>query len=648
MIFRLFKTLFLYTTLLLLISSLYTPSIKTQSKIIENKAINENYNLYNCSEIPNNNLNKKYTIESSIISKIISNYDKKKLTRYENIGIMNSSWPMYCHDIQHTGRSPYSTVDTWDEIWTTETNGPIEGGPVISDDGTIYAGAYRLYAFYSNGSEKWNIDLVGWIVSCPAIDENGTIYVGTTGGGDNYMYAIKPDGTIKWQYPVSNVKSSPVISNDDLIIFGDTDNWMIRALYPNGTLKWGYQANHVIYSSPAIGNDGTIYFGCHDTFLYALYPNNGSVKWKYQTGNWIRVSPCIADDGTICVVSLDNYLYALNPDGSLKWKTYMGEAGTSPTIGQDGTIYAGYTTLHAINPLNGSVKWTYHMGGYMRGGTPCNSIDGTIYVGTHIDHYDGEIIALYPEGSLKFRKSIDAVESPPAIDSDGIVYIGSSDEDHIGYLHAFGRCELEADAHGPYIGIVNESIQFTGLAKGGYQPYEFCWNFGDNNISYHQNPTHVYNNAGNYTVTLTVTDDNDTTAIDITYALIRESNDPPNKPTITGETQGYIDESYEYTFTTTDPDDDDIWFYIEWGDDSNTGWIGPYNSGDVVTKSHTWDEEGVYTIRAKAKDIFDEESEWGTLEVTMPVNQQISYEHPFLSRFLKQLPNALPIIKNMI
>ena len=38
---------------------------------------------------------------------------------------------------------------------------------------------------------------------------------------------------------------------------------------------------------------------------------------------------------------------------------------------------------------------------------------------------------------------------------------------------------------------------------------------------------------------------------------------------------------------------------------------------------HTWDEEGTFIVQAKAKDIFDAESEWGTLEVTMPLNQNI-------------------------
>jgi hypothetical protein len=82
---------------------------------------------------------------------------------------------------------------------------------------------------------------------------------------------------------------------------------------------------------------------------------------------------------------------------------------------------------------------------------------------------------------------------------------------------------------------------------------------------------------------------------------------------------GKVGTSYPYTFTSTDPEGDEIRYYIEWGDESNSGWLGPYSSGEALSLSHTWDDRGTYTIRAKAKDIFDAESDWGTLEVTMPV-----------------------------
>jgi len=422
--------------------------------------------------------------------------------------------------------------------------------------------------------------------------------------------------------------------------------YRVYALNPDGTEKWHYTTGYKVSSDPAIGDDGTIYIGSGDSYLYALYPN-GSLRWRFKTGDEIHGHPSIADDGTIYIGSNDEYLYAVYPNnGTEKWRfdTHWGLYG-NPSIASDGTIYVGTDKLYALYP-NGALKWSFILGNdeWVSKSSPAISSEGTIYVGTNIgSDSGGDIVAVNPDGTERWRKRIsnDWVESSPSIGEYGTVYIGSSWHYSgwpAGILYAFNYFELEADAHGPYIGIINNPVQFTGSADGGYPPYSYHWDFGDDETSEEQNPTHEYDIVGNYTVTLTVTDDNDSTAIDTTYAFIRESNDPPNKPTITGETQGYIDESYEYTFTTTDSDDDDIWYYVEWGDSSNSGWIGPYNSGDVVTKSHTWDEEGTYTIRAKAKDVFDDESDWGTLEVTMPLNQPVSQQHPLMDWFFNHFP----------
>jgi len=71
---------------------------------------------------------------------------------------------------------------------------------------------------------------------------------------------------------------------------------------------------------------------------------------------------------------------------------------------------------------------------------------------------------------------------------------------------------------------------------------------------------------------------------------------------------------------------DDVYYYIEWGEYSNAGeWIGPYSSGEQIILTHTWDK-GTYTIKAKAKDVYDQESEWGYLEVSVPLNQPSSQQ----------------------
>ena len=67
----------------------------------------------------------------------------------------------------------------------------------------------------------------------------------------------------------------------------------------------------------------------------------------------------------------------------------------------------------------------------------------------------------------------------------------------------------------------------------------------------------------------------------------------------------------EYTFntTTTDPDGDYIYYLVDWGDGTNSGWIGAYSSGKTVNATHIWTEEGDYEIRVKSHDC-RRESNW--------------------------------------
>ena len=91
----------------------------------------------------------------------------------------------------------------------------------------------------------------------------------------------------------------------------------------------------------------------------------------------------------------------------------------------------------------------------------------------------------------------------------------------------------------------------------------------------------------------------------------------PSLPTIEGPNNGVANDRCYYTFSTTDPEGDDIEYFIEWGDGKMFKWTGPYESGEKVIKSHSWTYEGNYTIRVKAKDTYGAESDWALFEVSM-------------------------------
>ena len=113
-------------------------------------------------------------------------------------------------------------------------------------------------------------------------------------------------------------------------------------------------------------------------------------------------------------------------------------------------------------------------------------------------------------------------------------------------------------------------------------------------------------------------------------------NSPPETPVITGKTSGKAGVSYIYSAVSTDPDGNQIWYWFDWGDNTNTGWIGPYVSGVGANRSHIWEMEGTYTIKVKAKDSYDEEGPWGELKVTMPRIRALI--NSLFLRFLEQFP----------
>ena len=102
------------------------------------------------------------------------------------------------------------------------------------------------------------------------------------------------------------------------------------------------------------------------------------------------------------------------------------------------------------------------------------------------------------------------------------------------------------------------------------------------------------------------------------------TNDPPNTPNQpSGPTSGYTGISYTYSTSTTDPNCDDVYYWFDWGDGNNSGWVGPYSSGETGSASKTWDDPGTYQIKTKAKDIYDAESDWSPLLeviITKPQN----------------------------
>jgi hypothetical protein len=98
---------------------------------------------------------------------------------------------------------------------------------------------------------------------------------------------------------------------------------------------------------------------------------------------------------------------------------------------------------------------------------------------------------------------------------------------------------------------------------------------------------------------------------------------PPEKPTLNGQTGGVEGEELTFTFSSTDPEGDNISYFIDWGDGTNSGWLGPYASGETGETTNSWEAIGTYEVKVKARDINKKVSDWSdSFTVTIVENQR--------------------------
>jgi len=319
---------------------------------------------------------------------------------------------------------------------------------------------------------RWVFAMEQTIVQSPAIGLDGTIYIGTgehwTGPASDGLYAIRPDGTLKWKHNLGRpVHSSVALDTEDNLYFlagnavnDDSMDAVILSYDSSGSLRWTSEPIGWLYPipftgfTPAIAADGTIY-ACGRFSLFALDPG-GKTKWKYdfplvdntastgtgQPAGSQRSAPTLAEDGTIYInTAIGSYaqtevkggLFAIYPDGNLKWRTYDVGGYAAPIIGDDGTIYSAIgcywvpgdtsaeqvameSKLLAIHP-DGTPKWSVTTQLWAQS-SPSIGADGTLYVGTthHPLDVPAWFYAITPEGQIKWKYDTydDVKDLPPA------------------------------------------------------------------------------------------------------------------------------------------------------------------------------------------------------------------------------------------
>jgi outer membrane protein assembly factor BamB len=185
-----------------------------------------------------------------------------------------------------------------------------KNSPAIWRDETIaLPRQHWLHLFDPDGSSAWFSELTPGQLGAVALADDGTIYVAddratffAVGRSGNTLWTSTPDGT---------VLGSAVVGADNTIYFATSNS--VYALAPDGAVKWQTKAPMQAWTAPALADDGTLYVGA-TTGFFAIR-SDGSLKWTLRTMS-ATGAPTVAADGTIYYPCGYMWVCALQDEGS--------------------------------------------------------------------------------------------------------------------------------------------------------------------------------------------------------------------------------------------------------------------------------------------------------------------------------------------
>lgn len=198
-------------------------------------------------------------------------------------------------------------------------------------------------------------------------------------------------------------------------------------------------------------------------------------------------------------------------------------------------------------------------------------------------------------------------------------------------------------------GFPNDNIEELAQVSGE-STYTYKWDLDEDGQYDDHTGSEVevqFDTPGIYLLGVKATNNAET----LTYSKIIEiKKDLPEKPTINGPKSISGADNTEFSFTGIDPNDDELVYLIDWGDETYDI-IGPKQSGEPITASHRWTLKGVYTIKVKTFDSFAGESPWSnphivsitkSKQISMPVLQII------LENLLQRYPNVFQLLQQIL
>ena len=310
----------------------------------------------------------------------------------------------------------------------------------------------------------------------------------------------QPLGRVRWRFEADSLDLwwRPALGPDGTIFVHGSQGY-VYALTPDGGLKWLAKLDWYPYTPPAAGPDGASYYASIQT-VFALNPD-GTERWRHtDTGaQGVTVGPEIGPGGDVFVANdFGLGAFALSPSGTPRWNNpgnpvmwQYGGTGAEMVFGgtqPGGSIDSFYVAMD--RQLEGRL-YGFSLSGQQRFAVPVGSQDspfrqqqiqpavgpdGTVYV-THMKDFGGgwSLEAFRPQdGQSLWYHTVGTDLSPPEVGPDGIVYLATHSKvsafdpatQQVLWNHSDGTI-----ADQPTVSPLNDMLVMSGVQTFGMPGY---------------------------------------------------------------------------------------------------------------------------------------------------------------------------------
>jgi outer membrane protein assembly factor BamB len=384
-------------------------------------------------------------------------------------------WPMFHHDLSHTGYSTSKAPRTNDTLWSSTVSSSYECSSPSVADGRVYVGEPKgggyIYCFNaSTGEQIWRsksssnpqeqyISNVG----CPAVAE-GKVYSGSM--WTRHVHCLNAStGEVIWNFTSDNINAnfigcSPAVVDNRVYIGSNYGLYCLNA--STGEQIWHHGSYEV--SSPAVVDD-KLYCKAGNTF-YCLNATTGETIWDYLgigLGSLLCPSSPAVDDGKVYVGGW-NGVHCLNVStGEDLWIfATTSNVDSSPALVDDKVYVGSDNNIYCLNASTGQRLWKYTTGNTIGSCSPAVA-NGRVFIASH----DGKLYclnALTGDFIWSYEASYDYFEGSlsPAV-ADDKLYWGSRN----GKVYCFGGTLsgtiTESDDTTPIVGALVEALQLGDI-----------------------------------------------------------------------------------------------------------------------------------------------------------------------------------------